>query len=260
MPKANLLKIAFLSFTLFITLLLAGAFTSLFFVIPLAKIWECISSKEMMFSLKLSLWTSCLSTLLVILFALPIGYTMSRFNFWGQRLVRTIMDLPIAFPELVLGLCLMLLFGNTPLADLLSMFDIDLVFTTKSIIVAQFFTALPYSIRILHSTYDYINPRYELISRSLGYTPLETFIYISIPMAKTGIIGAIIIAFARCIGAFGSVLILAGGTYMKTEVLPVSLYLNISYGNMDMAVSSGVVMVIVSFLAIFVFEKTKVEF
>jgi len=260
MQEINFLKLTFLFITLLITFLLISAFGSLFFVVPVSKLWDCLFTSEMMFSLRLSLWTSVFSTLIVLLFALPIGYTMSRFEFWGQKLIRTTMDLPIAFPELVLGLCLLLLFGKTPVAKFLKSLNLDLVFTLKGLIVAQFFTALPYSIRIIHSTFDYISPRYELISRSLGRSPWETFIQVSIPMAKAGIIAATIIAFARCIGAFGSVLILAGGTYMKTEVLPITLYLNISYGNMDMAVTSGILMVIVSFVAIFIFEKTNVDF
>ncbi len=211
----------------------------------------------MQFSLKLSLWTSCLSTCFVLLFSIPIGYSLSRFRFWGKGLVKTIIDLPIAFPELVLGLCLLLIFGNTVLEDILSKFNINIVFTKQGVVVAQFFTALPYSIRIIKSTFDYINPRLEFVSRSLGYSLFETFLYVSIPLAKSGLLAAMIIAFARSIGTFGTVLILAGGTYMKTEILPITLYLNVSYGNMSMAMTSGIILVIVSFLAILVFEKTE---
>ncbi len=189
-------------------------------------------------------------------FSIPIGYSLSRFNFWGKGLVKTIIDLPIAFPELVLGLCLLLIFGNTFLEEILSRFGINIVFTKQGVVVAQFFTALPYSIRIMKSTFDYINPRLEFVSRSLGYSLFETFAYVSIPLAKSGLLASTIIAFARSIGTFGTVLILAGGTFMKTEILPITLYLNVSYGNMSMAMTSGIILVIVSFLAILVFEKT----
>jgi molybdate transport system permease protein len=80
---------------------------------------------------------------------------------------------------------------------------------------------------------------------------------VSLPLARNGILASTVIAFARCIGSFGTVLILAGGTYMKTEVLPIGLYLNISYGNMDMALTSGMLLMVVSFIAIYVFEKTE---
>jgi molybdate transport system permease protein len=111
----------------------------------------------------------------------------------------------------------------------------------------------------MKSTFDYINPRMEFVSRSLGYSMFETFMNVSVPLARNGILASTVIAFARCIGTFGTVLILAGGTYMKTEVLPITLYLNISYGNMGMALTSGIVLMVVSFAAIFVFEQTEVS-
>jgi molybdate transport system permease protein len=91
----------------------------------------------------------------------------------------------------------------------------------------------------------------------LGYSLFETFLYVSVPLAKSGILASTIISFARSIGTFGTVLILAGGSYMKTEILPITLYLNVSYGNMSMAMTSGIILVIVSFFAIFVFERTE---
>ncbi|MBI9081687.1 MAG: ABC transporter permease subunit [Pseudodesulfovibrio sp.] len=221
----------------------------------MANIWN----EEMQFSLKLTLITGVISTILVMGFALPIGYTLSRLDFWGKGVVKTIVNLPVAFPELVLGLCLLLLFGKTPIGKALSAIGLDFVFTRKGVVAAQFFTALPYAIRIMKSTFDYINPRMEFVSRSLGYTQFETFIKVSLPLAGNGILAATVIAFARCIGTFGTVLILAGGSYMKTETLPITLYLNISYGNMGMALTSGIMLVVVSFVAIFIFEKTEAK-
>ncbi|SDN93936.1 molybdate transport system permease protein [Desulfonauticus submarinus] len=259
MFKINWFKASFLLISFFITILLIGAILSLFMVPNFKEIWTNLLTSEMIFSLKLSLTTSLISSLLVMFFALPIGYTLSRFEFWGKTLVKTICDLPVAFPELVLGLCLLLLFGNTGFGSMLQKLGLNFVFTKQGIVAAQFFTALPYAIRIMKSTFDFINPRLEFVSRSLGYTQYETFINVSLPLAKSGIIASSVISFARCIGTFGTVLILAGGSYMQTEVLPITLYLNISYGNMGMAITSGIVLVIISFLAIFIFEKAEVS-
>ncbi len=252
-------KFCFTAITFFITLLLVLAIGSLFVVPSLEDIRQNIWSPEMRFSLKLSMITGLTSTVLVMIFALPIGYTLSRFKFWGKGLVKTIIDMPIAFPELVLGLCLLLLFGNTVVGKLLNAAGLNFVFTKKGIVAAQFFTALPYAIRIMKSTFDYVNPRIEFVSRSLGYSMFETFRNISLPLAKNGILASTVISFARCIGTFGTVLILAGGSYMRTEVLPITLYLNISYGNMGMALTSGIVLMVVSFIAIFIFEKAEVS-
>lgn len=257
MQRVSWFRVVLIVLLLFITIVLFSAIASLFLVPTISEIWKNLWSKEMQFSLKFSLWTSCLSTCFVMFFSVPIGYSLSRFQFWGKGLVKSILDLPIAFPELVLGLCLLLLFGNTFMEDILKQLGINIVFTKQGVVVAQFFTALPYAIRIIKSTFDYINPRLEFVSRSLGYSLFETFVYVSVPLAKSGLLASMIIAFARSIGTFGSVLILAGGTSMKTEILPIALYLNMSYGNMSMAITSGLILVVVSFLAILVFEKTE---
>ncbi len=240
-----------------LTLILLTAIFSLILVPTPAEIWESLLSEEMLFSLKLTIWTSLLSTFLVFIVSVPTGYSLSRIDFWGKSIVKTIIDLPIAFPELVLGLCLLLLFGNPALQKILGTLGFDFVFTKQGIVLAQFFTALPYSVRIIKSTFDYINPRLEFVSRSLGYSMFETFLKVSLPLAKSGLLAATIIAFARSIGTFGTVLILAGGSYMQTEVLPITLYLNISYGNMPMAITSGIILVFVSFIAILFFEKSE---
>lgn len=251
-------QISCIAIFLLMTFLLVFAIVSLFLVPDLKDVWHNLLSEEMRFSLKLSLVTGMVSTLLVMVIALPIGYALSRFDFPFKGFVKTILDLPVAFPELVLGLCLLLLFGNTLVGELLRRLSVNLVFTKQGVVAAQFFTALPYASRILKSTFDYISPRLEFVSRSLGYSQMETFFNVSLPLAKNGILAATVISFARCIGTFGTVLILAGGTYMKTEVLPMTLYLNISYGNMGMALTSGIVLTTVSFIAIFTFERTEV--
>ncbi len=257
MHKLNLFRSALILVSLFITALLMFAVVSLFLVPDVKDVWHNIFSREMIFSLKLSVLTGLMSTFLVMVFSIPIGYALSRFTFTGKGFVKTIIDLPVAFPELVLGLCLLLLFGNTWLGKAFDSLGLNFVFTKKGVVIAQFFTALPYASRIMKSTFDYIDPRMEFVSRSLGYSMPETFINVSLPLARNGVLASAVISFARCIGTFGTVLILAGGTYMKTEILPITLYLNISYGNMGMALTSGIVLAVVSFIAIYIFEKAE---
>jgi molybdate transport system permease protein len=98
-----------------------------------------------------------------------------------------------------------------------------------------------------------------MVARSLGCGLLESFLRVSLPMARGGLFAGTVIAFARCMGCFGTVLILAGGTRMYTETLPITLYLNISYGNLAMAMSSGIILIFISLGAIIVFELLNQE-
>ncbi|NJF24618.1 ABC transporter permease [Thermococcus sp. Bubb.Bath] len=246
-----------ISVAFFFTFFLFLAIATLFFLPKPGDVVEAIKSEEMLYSLKLSLITASLSTALVILIGIPIGYALSRFDFLGKSAVKSILDLPMAFPELVLGLALLLLFGRTPIGEALSDVGVRVVFTKLGIVVAQFFTALPYAVRVIYTAFEGISPRYELVARSLGYSEFETFRKVTLPMAKNGLLASTVISFARSMGAFGAVLILAGGSYMNTEILPVTLYLNISYGNLGMAITSGIVLVVVSFIAILLTERLE---
>ncbi|WP_024789939.1 ABC transporter permease [Lebetimonas sp. JH292] len=239
-----------ISMSLLITFLLLIAVLSLFFVPKIGDIINALRSGEMIYSIKLSLITSLLSTFFVLIFSVPIAYALSRYDFFGKSILKTIINLPMAFPELVLGLSLLLLFSKTFVGDFFDELGIQIVFTKAGIVVAQFFTALPYGIRIIYSSFESVNKRYEYVSRSLGYGEFETFKNVLVPLIRNGIYASAIITFARSMGAFGAVLILAGGSYMKTEILPITLFLNISYGNMGMAITSGIVLIVISFVAI----------
>ena len=103
---------------------------------------------------------------------------------------------------------------------------------------------------MLYSTFNYIDTRYEFVSRSLGYSESDTFFNITLPLAKQGLFATIIITLARCIGTFAAVLFVGGGILMKTETLAIAMYLNLSTGDIDMAITAGILLVIISFITI----------
>jgi molybdate transport system permease protein len=246
-----------------LTVGIACAFTFLFFitvgtllfVIKPSGLLSALLSEEMIYSMKLSILTSSVSTFSAMSCSIPTAYALSRFSFPGKSVIKTVLGLPMAFPELAMGLALLLLFGQGFLGPALEAAGLKVTFSKLGIIIAQFFVAFPYAVRVTYSTFESINPRYEQVSRSFGYGEFETFRHVTLPMARSGLFASGIITFARCIGAFGAVLVLAGGSYMHTEVLPVTLYLNISYGNMEMAITSGILLMGIAFLAILSFER-----
>ncbi|HOP39623.1 MAG TPA: ABC transporter permease [Geobacteraceae bacterium] len=241
-----------------ITVLFVGmllwAMLSLIFMPSWAEVVDSTFSAEMLYSIRLSLATSAISVAVVMVLAVSIGYVLARFRFPGHQLLRTVVDLPMAFPELVLGLCLLLLFGHDPLAGWLKRIGIDIVFSKTGIAIAQIFTAAPYATRVVYAAFRSISPRYEMVARSLGCGQWTAFWKVTLPMARGGLFAGAVIAFARCMGCFGTVLILAGGTRMFTETLPITLYLNISYGNLAMAMTSGILLILISLAAIVTFE------
>ncbi len=253
------LEITFISISFLATLLLFMVIGSLFVIISPADVISSLFSSEMIFALELTLSTSLVAAVCVMIIATPTAYSLSRFNFPLKTIVKSIIDLPMALPEIVIGIALLMLLGSNLLGGPLAKLGISIAFSTTGIIIAQFFVAFPYAVRILYSTFNYVNPRYEFVSRSLGYSEFETLTNITLPLAKNGIFASSVVTLARCIGTFAAVLFVGGGTFMKTETLSIALYLNMSFGNVNMAITAGIVLVIISFIAIFVLEKYAKE-
>ncbi len=213
-----------------------------------------LKSPEVRFSIKLSLITSCISTITCVLFAIPISYGMARFNFIGKRIVEIILDLPMALPPIVSGLALLILFGNTEFGKLMERLGFSVVFDVKGIILAQFFVNLPQMIKVLKAAFYNIDPRIENVSRTLGLSSMQTFFKVTIPLAKNNIIASVVITWATALGQFGAVIMIAGATRMKTEVLPISVYLNMSCGEIDVALASASILIIISSVCLFTFQ------
>lgn len=252
------LEITFISISFIFTALLFVLLGSLFLMISPADFIKSVLSYEMLYALQMTLYTSIISTILVLIFAIPTAYSLSRYSFPLKSVVKSILAVPMAVSEIVIGIALLMLLG-TSLGGVLSKLGIHIIFTTTGIIIAQFFVAIPFAISILYSIFNYINPRYEFVSRSLGYGELETLKNITFPLAKNGIFAASIVTLARCIGTFAAVLFVAGGTYLQTETLTIALYLNLSFGNINTAVTAGILLIIISFIAIFFLEKYAKE-
>lgn len=224
------------------------------------SIKEALLMKEIQFSIKLSLYTSIISTACCILISIPIAYVLARVEIQGKQLVNILLDLPLALPPVVSGVCLLLIFGTTSFGAWLEDIGFGFVFTVKGIIISQIFVNLSFMIRVLKSTILAINPRLDFIARTLGCTPTQTFFKVTLPLSKNGIIAGTVITWARALGEFGAALMLAGATRLRTETLPISLFLNMSTGDMDAAMAAANILIIISVISLFVFNKYGGDF
>jgi len=237
--------------TFFIFVLMVGVVTHT----SMGALYESLLSNEIQFAIRLSIITSLISTILCILISIPAAYAIARFDFWGKSIVNTILDIPLALPPLVAGVGLLILFGTTSFGSTLEDFGLKFVFTPLGVIIAQFFVNVPYMFRILRGTFQGINPRYEYVARTLGCTDWQTFWRVTLPMAKNGLLAGSVITWSKGIGEFGAALMLAGATRMKTETLPISLYLNMSSGELNLAIASATILIVISIISLFVFER-----
>lgn len=238
-----------------VVLLVIGSLLSIVTHTTPRALWDSLFSREIQYAIRLSLLTSVSSTILCIIVSVPAAYAITHYKFWGQSIVNVIMELPLALPPVVAGMALLILFGATSLGKSLADIGIKFVFTRQGIILAQFFVIMPFMYRIMKTTFQGINPRYEHVARTLGCNDVEVFRRVTLPMAKNGLIAGSVIAWCRSLGEFGATLMLAGVTRMYTETLPSALYLNLSSGDLTLAISAATLLIIIAFVALLIFEK-----
>ena len=199
---------------------------------------QALRNRDIQFSIMLSLISCTLTTLLSLWVAVPIGYVMSRFEFRGKPFIDTLLDIPIVLPPLVVGLSLLILFRYVP--DWLS--DV-VVYKWPAVVLAQFMVACAFAVRTMRVTFDQIPQRYEQVALTLGCNRRQAFWRVIMPQAKGGLIAAGTLAWARALGEFGPILVFAGATRQKTEVLPTSAFLELQAGRTEGMLAVSLIMI-----------------
>ena len=216
--------------------------------------FAALTSPEILFAIRLSLTTATISTVIAIIIAVPVAYAISRNRFWGKDIVDSLLDLPIVISPVALGAAL-LVFFNTPLGSGIDDHIIKFVFNTPGIVLAQVTVISALAIRLLKSTFDGIDPRYEQVARTLGCSKPEAFVRVSLPLARDGLIAAMILTWARAVGEFGATVMLAGATAMKTETLPTAIFLSLASADIGKAVAVIFILIVIAVLALLVIRK-----
>jgi molybdate transport system permease protein len=208
---------------------------------------QAMGKPEIRYSILLSLISCSLSAVLSLFVAVPAGYLLARTQFFGHRLIDSLLDIPIVLPPLVVGLSLLILFQFWPLTVRIPGIGTSLnelvVYQLPAVILAQFTVAAAFAVRTLKATFEQINPRCEQVALTLGCNRWQAFSYVSLPEARRGMLTAYTLAWARSLGEFGPLLIFAGATRNKTEVLSTTVFLALSIGDIEAAVAVSLIMV-----------------
>jgi molybdate transport system permease protein len=242
------------SFVVLIVLLLLA---DLSFTSPTAFA-AALRKPEILAAFRLTMLTCTLAAVLSVWVATPLGYLLSRYRFPGSRIVDVIVDIPIVLPPLVLGLSLLILFHQPfPLTGIFGagwkledwleeVAGFPVTYRWPAVVLAQFAVSCAFAVRTMRVTFDQINPRAEDVARTLGCTRGQAFLQVALPQAWRGILTAGTISWARALGEFGPILVFAGATRFRTEVLSTSVFLELSVGQLDAAVAVSLMMVLMA--------------
>lgn len=242
MARLALLPLAILLF------LIVGSLFSLVTQLSLGDFIGLLADEEIQFALVLSVSTATTSLLLACVISLPAAWALTRLSLPGKRAVNILLDLPMVMPPLVVGIGLLLLLGREGSVGQWIPGLARWLFSPFGIVIAQTYVASSILTRSALAAFASISPAYVHTAYNLGLTPLKTFCLVEIPLVWRSLLSGCVLAMSRALGEFGATLMLAGATRLKTETLPVAVFLNIASGDFPLAVGCALLLILFAML------------
>jgi len=233
-----------------VLLLYGGLILSLAWFIDGAAVRTAVQSARTISAMRLSLVAATLAAMLALLLATPAAYALSRYRFRGRELVDTLLEFPIIVSPAALG-AMLLIFFNNPLGEWLQAHAVQFVFSFAGIVLAQFVTVLGVAVRLLKTAFDEVPVELETVARTLGASPRHTWFTVTLPLARRGLIAAFVLAWAKALGEFGATIMVAGTMAMRTETLPVAIYLRLASADIEGTVALILVLVSIGLIALY---------
>ena len=241
-----------------IIILLFSGISIAYIIYPLATILayteprtilESLTRQDLWDAFLLSLTSATISTLLLILFGVPLAYLLARYTgFRGRFILRVIIIIPLVLPPLASGALLLGVFGpNSILVQHLS--GIEFTQSILGVIIAQTYVASPFMILASQAAFESMNESYEKVARTLGKSKLETFFLISLPLAKTGIIIGIIMSWVRAVGELGATMMMA----YNPHTISIQIFEDNAIGGLERAVSGIILLLLLAVMIMVVF-------
>lgn len=199
-------------------------------------------------ALKLTLSAALVMTAINTLMGTLTAYVLVRYRFPGNHLLNSLIDLPFAIPTLVTGLMLVVLYG--PQHAVGAWFEAagaQVIFARPGIVLALLFVTYPFVIRAVQPVLMEIDPAQEEAAWTLGASRRRTFAQIILPAIAPAILSGALLSFARALGEFGSIVIVAGNIPRSTLTAPVYIYGQIESQNQRGASAVSLVLLALSF-------------
>lgn len=210
--------------------------------------WSALTDPAALFSLRLSIVTSCAATACNVTFGVIAAYVMSRYRFRGSSGLMVLISLPTAIPTAVAGFALLLLWGRSGLLGrFIEQTNYQIMFTTAAIILANIFVTFPLAFGVIKPALDNLDIDYEAAAETMGATRWQTFRYVVLPSLRGAIITGALLTFARSIGEFGSTIMVSGNLAMRTQTAPLYIFTKFNEGDIEGANAIAAVLAFVSF-------------
>lgn len=205
-------------------------------------------------ALRLSLLTTLAVLVLSVVLGSPLALLLARSRGPLATAVDTLVDLPIVLPPAVAGIALLLTLGRRGvLGGVLSVFGVEIPFTTGAVVLAELFVAAPFYVRAARSGFLAVPAEVEDAARVDGASPWQVFRAVSVPLAAPSLLGGAVLCWARALGEFGATIMFAGSFQGRTQTMPLAIYAALE-SDLDAAVATSVLLLLAA-LAVLLFLR-----
>lgn len=239
----------------------AMVYLSLIVLIPIALLivrtmelswqeyWAVISSERVVTALRLSFGAALIGAMINAVFGVIVAWVLVRYEFPGKRLIDAIVDLPFALPTAVAGIALTAIFAkNGWVGQFVEPFGIKIAYTSIGVVIALTFVGLPFVVRTLQPVILELEREVEEAAATLGADRYQAVFRVILPTLLPAILTGFVLALARGVGEYGSVVFIAGNIPYRTEIAPLLIVIKLTEFDYAGATAIATIMLAISFV------------
>jgi sulfate transport system permease protein len=214
----------------------------------LGGLWGAISGTVAWHALWLTIWTAAIMAVINAVMGTMTAYVLVRYNFVGKGLLNAVVDLPLSIPTMVTGVMLVVLYGpQTALGGWLEhALGWRIIFAPPGIILALLFVTYPFVVRAVQPVLAGLDREPEEAAATLGSDAWTIFRRVTLPALILPVTSGTLLSFARAIGEFGAIIIVAGNIPLRTQTAAVYVFSQVESANRQGASAMSIVMLALS--------------
>ncbi|HEX5930568.1 MAG TPA: sulfate ABC transporter permease subunit CysT [Methyloceanibacter sp.] len=213
--------------------------------------WEIVTASRTMAALRISFVNSFIAAAINVVFGVIVAWVLVRYRFPGRRLLDAVVDLPFALPTAVAGIALTAIYArNGWIGGLLEPYGVKIAYTPWGIGVALVFIGLPFVVRTVQPVLEDFEREIEEAAASLGASRRQTVFRVMMPALLPAILTGFVLAFARAVGEYGSVIFIAGNIPFVSEIAPLLIVIRLEEFGYAQATAIAAAMLAIAFVVI----------
>lgn len=214
-----------------------------------ADFWRIATDLRTLKALEISFGTALIAAAVNVVFGTIVAWVLVRYDFFGRRIVDAMVDLPFALPTAVAGIALTTLFAaNGWFGGILAEAGIRVAYTPLGIMIAMFFTSLPFVVRTVQPVLEDLDPALEEAAQSLGGSDASIFLRVILPLLAPALLAGVSLSFARSLGEFGAIIFIAGNQPFQTEITALLAFIRLEEYDYQAAAAIASVLLFTAFV------------